>query len=139
MNLTELNKKIDGLKKDLAEAVREEINEDRIKTATNERKEARAELNDGFTVLERVDLSPENAQHIGRLIAAIEWLRSANDSHIEANVPPTPGEIEKIAEARKIPTRDAETLLYAVRGSEMLKRIEGMKPQVLAAIMEGTS
>jgi hypothetical protein len=137
MNLTELKAEIDGLKKTIVETIKTEIAEDRIKTAASARAEARHEINDMLTGLEKVDLLPENAQAIGRTIAAIEWLRSNNDKYSKSVDPVRTEEITKIAETRKITLAEAEILIFAVRASEMVKRLEAMKPHVLAAIMDG--
>lgn len=123
------------MKDDLNTAISEEVLRDRIKTAASERKQTRNEINDTLSNLEKTQAGPEHMKRNGHLIAAIEQARTANDGRDWIAFPQTPDEIAKISETRGITIAEAETILFAVRCSEMLRYIEGMKPAVMMALM----
>jgi hypothetical protein len=137
MYLTELKKEIDILKKTIVETVREEVAADRVKTSASAQHAVRQEIHDALSALERIEITPENAKRIGRLIAAIESLRAGLGGYVGRSTAPPTSEIEKIADELKISPQEAEYILYAVRGSSMVTRLETMKPAILSAIMAG--
>lgn len=137
MNITELKKEIDTLKKTIVETVREEVAADRIKTSANAQRAVRQELHDALFALERIEITPENAKHIGRLIAASESLRAGLGGYVGRHTSPSVSEIEKITDDLKISPQETECILYAVRGSAMVTHLESMKPAILSAIMAG--
>jgi len=137
MDRKELNKKMDSLKADLNEAISEEVQRDRIKTAASERKQARNEINDALTSLEKTRAGASQVKRNGYLIATIEAVRNANDNRDWQNSPPLTEEIAKISETRNITIAEAEIIVFAIRCEAMLKTIETLKPEVMQALMAG--
>ena len=137
MDRKDLNKKFDGMKTDLNDTISEEVLRDRIKTAASERKQARNEINEALTSLEKTHAGTSQIKRNGILIATIEAVRNANDNRDWQNSPPLTEEIAKISETRNISIAEAEIIVFAIRCEAMLKTIETLKPEVMQALMAG--